>query len=428
MAIDESRIGRFATDEALAPLLTVLRAGPATLDQLVAQKCADPNTTGLFVYGLLVTKCVRRAPAAPPSSGRELGRMKLKSQQQHVVPRAVAEEAAYDRRSDPRSSQSSIAVPAETRSAIAASIADSLPPASGTGVPRSASKVSIAPPSSRLLAAAAQAMPANLTDAHRTRVDEVRLRAQEINKLTYYEMLDVKKDATKEQIQSAFLQLAKKWHPDRLPDALQFIRDECSRVFSMISEAHASLADEKKRKHYDEAINAGVGTVDDQRKVESVLEAANDYQKALIFLKKGDHAKAEEHAKHALALDGEQADYVALVAWLSAQRPENQGAAWTLSAIETLTRALKMNENCERAYFYRGSLYKRIDNSKAAAADFRKSVNLNPRNLEAVREVRLYEMRGGESEPPPSKRKDSKAPKDAKGAKGGGFLDKLLKR
>ena len=34
----------------------------------------------------------------------------------------------------------------------------------------------------------------------------------------------------------------------------------------------------------------------------------------------------------ALALDGEQADYVALVAWLSAQRPESQGAAWTLSA------------------------------------------------------------------------------------------------
>jgi tetratricopeptide (TPR) repeat protein len=53
-----------------------------------------------------------------------------------------------------------------------------------------------------------------------------------------------------------------------------------------------------------------------------------------------------------------------------------------------------MSPNCERAYFYRGMLLKKVDNFNAAVKDFRKAAELNPRNTDAMREVRLHTMRG----------------------------------
>lgn len=436
MAIDEARLARFTTDESLAPLFETLRAGPATLETLVAQRCTDTNTTGLLAYALLVTKCVRRAPPVlqpASSSGRALGRVQLKTTA--ASPSAtVVEETAFDRRFDPRSSSASIKMP-DLKNAISSSMRGAknseAPPSSRMPMKSSPSiqmrAVNSSGPTSSRGMIAAIPMPTNLTDEQRARVEEIQARAKSITKENYFDMLDVKRDATKEQVQQSFVALAKRWHPDRLPEALLFVRDDGAKVFSMLSEAHSALTDDKKRANYIEAMAAGVGTHDDQRKLEAVLEAANEYQKALIYLKKGDTQKAEELAKHALALDAEQADYLALTAWLSSQKTDGQSASWTLSAIETLTRALKMNENCERAYFYRASLYKRMGNTKASVADFRKSVELNPRNLEATREIRVYEMRSGGSEPPPSQG-GAKGKKGKNDKGGGGFLGKFLKR
>ena len=60
----------------------------------------------------------------------------------------------------------------------------------------------------------------------------------------------------------------------------------------------------------------------------------------------------------------------------------------------------------ERALFYRGMLLKRAGRGDKAIRDFRLAAEINPRNLDAVREVRLHEMRkrsgGGPSEHPRS--------------------------
>jgi hypothetical protein len=46
-------------------------------------------------------------------------------------------------------------------------------------------------------------------------------------------------------------------------------------------------------------------------------------------------------------------------------------------------------------------LYKRIDDISRAVKDFKRVAELNPRTLDAAREVRLYNMRGGSKAPPP---------------------------
>ena len=58
-------------------------------------------------------------------------------------------------------------------------------------------------------------------------------------------------------------------------------------------------------------------------------------------------------------------------------------------------------------------LHKRAGNPHAAVKDFRKAAELNPRNIDAVREVRLHEMRSQKgSLPPPAsgKRKGGSNP------------------
>lgn len=72
------------------------------------------------------------------------------------------------------------------------------------------------------------------------------------NKRDYYEVLDVPKDASKQEIKRVYRKLALKYHPDRnkAPDAEE--------KFKEISEAYAVLSDDEKRGQYDQFGHAGI--------------------------------------------------------------------------------------------------------------------------------------------------------------------------
>lgn len=62
----------------------------------------------------------------------------------------------------------------------------------------------------------------------------------------YYKILGVNKDATQDEIKSAFRKLSVKWHPDRNQGS-----KEAEAKFKEIAEAYEVLGDETKRKEYD---------------------------------------------------------------------------------------------------------------------------------------------------------------------------------
>ena len=69
---------------------------------------------------------------------------------------------------------------------------------------------------------------------------------QNQQKQCFYKTLNLSTDCSFDEIKQAYLQLAKKYHPDVIEDS-----ESDSAMFSMIQEAYSILSDQQKRLDYD---------------------------------------------------------------------------------------------------------------------------------------------------------------------------------
>ncbi|MFO0546956.1 MAG: DnaJ domain-containing protein [Polyangiaceae bacterium] len=263
--------------------------------------------------------------------------------------------------------------------------------------------------------------PPNLSAELKQRWTEIEAKSASLPNENYFEMLGLEKGATDPQIQAAYFKVAKTWHPDRLPAELQELKGAVSSAFAKFNEAYATLSDVAKRTEYLKTVESGGGKAisdAEAEQVQRVVDAALEFQKAEVMLKKNDLAQAEVFAKRAASADPEQIEYVALVAWVQAMRrgdpppfPEGKTSSFYDDIISILDTVLIRDPMFEKALYYRAVLLKRTGKEERAMRDFRMVVQINPKNIDAVREVRLNQMR-----------KDKKRKDEA------GLLGKLFKK
>jgi tetratricopeptide (TPR) repeat protein len=188
----------------------------------------------------------------------------------------------------------------------------------------------------------------------------------------------------RDDVKKAFLSLAKQFHPDRFASpGLADLQDVVRDFFAAVNEAYEVLSDDRKRAEYRAARTA-------KRAVRS--EAARvDFQKGEACLRTRDFARARGFLESAVRADP-QPEHQAALAFACLADPAHRDRE---RAHQLLGEATK-DPGCDRAFYVAGVLARDEGDDAAAERHFRAALKANPRNADAVRELRLAEARRAE--------------------------------
>ncbi|HEY8429494.1 MAG TPA: DnaJ domain-containing protein [Sandaracinaceae bacterium] len=245
--------------------------------------------------------------------------------------------------------------------------------------------------------------------------EEIAQRVKAIEHENYFEMLGVPRDAPASAVQKAYFNQVKKWHPDRVPPELAPLRPYVEEVFRHLTRAQETLCDETKRGRYLATVQDGGGTPAAERRLGMIVQAAMDFRKVEVLMRRREHAEALRLLDRILAINDEEPDYHAARAWLVFQQHPND-PSMRAAALASIERALSLSANHDKAHYYKGMILQREGRTSEALESFRRAAQINPKNIEAVRMVRLAEMRGSD---PPASRSDA-------GSSGAAKRDSLL--
>jgi hypothetical protein len=125
----------------------------------------------------------------------------------------------------------------------------------------------------------------------------------------------------------------------------------------------------------------------------------------------------------------DDAEYHWMYAWLMMQKFPGQGQEAPLrQMLESVDKALAAHERHEKANLLKAQILRRMGKSNEAQEYFRKVAEINPRNIDAMREVRVATMRSGGVAPTKSGGKPRQKPKRPDSTGVGGLLGKIFKK
>ncbi len=136
-------------------------------------------------------------------------------------------------------------------------------------------------------------------------------------------------------------------------------------------------------------LESGAGSSVESARQERALAASAAFRKAEALLAHGHLARAELEARFALENEPGQGEYIAICAWIDVLKPAADISQITLE----LKRALRLAEGNLKVHWYRGLVLQHLGRHEHALREFRAVLDLDPRHLDAARQIRVYEMR-----------------------------------
>ncbi|MBW2586693.1 MAG: DnaJ domain-containing protein [Deltaproteobacteria bacterium] len=396
-------LARLALQSNEMAFVELMRAEPATAAILIEQ-FGDPKVAQRMLYLLAITESLE--PYRPVSQ------QKLRA--------VSASSQRTQRASSPPGARNSVSssgsmLPPTGRGSRPPGMRNSSLPGGDSVLPASISNM---PPGKTLSGeiVAPRPMPgqppAGLDAEHLERWEEVARVVGMMDRQNYFQMLGVQESADSNEISKKYMSLAKIWHPDRMPPELSELRPWVEEIFHLLTVSSDTLGDTTKRTAYQKTVMQGGGTPESERKLNVMVEAAINFQKVDVLVKRRRYDDAMEICDAALAVVRKEADYPAMKAWILLLRDgvDDEGVADQIR--DLLRKTFAINPDHVQGHFVRATFLKRQGDHDKALKHFKKVVKLDPKNLEALREVRIGNMRQsrGRSSAPPPARGDSKRP------------------
>jgi tetratricopeptide (TPR) repeat protein len=207
-----------------------------------------------------------------------------------------------------------------------------------------------------------------------------------------YALLGAPVGAGKDVVKAAFLNLAKQFHPDRLPPSLPHYREKVTQVFELIREAYDTLYDDARRAAYMSELQRNAGAPPPPRAAPKKDGFTGDELMKMgeALFKKREYLKAEEAFAKAHELE-KSANALAAQGWAIYMDPARKAEA--ARAKQMMVDAAAIDPRCDRANYQLGVIARVEGDMNKAEQYFQRAVQLNPRHLEANQELRLIEMR-----------------------------------
>jgi curved DNA-binding protein CbpA len=198
---------------------------------------------------------------------------------------------------------------------------------------------------------------------------------------SYYEVLGVPFDANPDQIQTAYHDLAKQYHPDRYQsrDFSAETHSKVQQIFTYINEAYFTLKDPDSRAAYNEKrhfkeLKGESGSSRDEKTAEAL------FRSGLSMIAKGDYEKAVERLKGCVWLRPENASYHHHLGVAEARIPKLRR-----KAEQHLLKAIELDATFTESRLELVKLYLQFKLRRKANIHLQELIRWDPDNAEANR-------------------------------------------
>lgn len=247
-----------------------------------------------------------------------------------------------------------------------------------------------APPGTRT--ATSGGAPAATGERHDPRIAELSELAAQLRAGSHFEVLGIEPTAPEHEVRGAWERLSARTHPDRFSGSGQAVRDLAAEVFALLREAYETLSDPRRRQEYILQRRREQREADQRGQAELALQAETEFRKGETALRSRDYEGALAHFGRALELYPDEGDHHAHYGWaLYLCHPGDPSIV--TEALEHVRRGLKLASHREKPYLFMGRLYKAIGRADVAEKMFTRAVQIQPESVEALRELRLINMR-----------------------------------
>lgn len=216
--------------------------------------------------------------------------------------------------------------------------------------------------------------------------------AERFRKQSYFEILGVANGASEEEIRAAYERVAESAHPDRFRSSSEALRQLAEEAFSHVEQAFQTLLDPRRREQYRLDQRRAEREASEREQVREALEAEREFQEGEVALRQRAYQKALRCFARARDLYPKDGEYHAHYGWaLFLCHPEKTGKV--NEAIRHIRKGIKLASDREKPYLFLGRVFKATERVDVAQRMFERALQVQPNCVEALRELRLINIR-----------------------------------